>query len=60
MALGDHAELPGEVGLLVGGEVLVPEEDDVVGVERLADFGDHRVTERARQVNAVDLGADER
>ena len=33
VALGDLAELGGEVGLAVGSEVLVPEEDHVVAVE---------------------------
>jgi hypothetical protein len=57
---GDHAELPGEVGLLVRGEFLVAEEDDVVGVEGPTDLGDHGVPQGTRQVDAVDLCADER
>ncbi len=40
VAFGDLAELSGEVGLLGGGELLVAEEDHVVGVERPADIGD--------------------
>ena len=37
VGLGHDAELAGECGLLVGGEGLVAEEDDVVGVQRVAD-----------------------
>ena len=44
--LGDHAELAGEVGLLGGGELLVAEEDHVMGVEGLPDLGHHRLAER--------------
>ena len=35
--LGDGAELAGEVGLLLGRQRLVAEEDDVMGVQRVAD-----------------------
>ena len=35
MRLGDGAELAGEAGLLLGGEGLVPEEDDVMRVQRV-------------------------
>ena len=60
MPLGDLAELAGEVGLPVGGEVLVAEEDHMVGVEGPAHLGHHGVTERPREVEAMDLRSDER
>ena len=59
VAFGDLAELPGEVGLLGGGELLVAEEDHVVGVEGLPDLGHHRLAQRPGQVDAVDLRADD-
>ncbi len=43
-----------------GVELLVAEEDDVVGVEGLAYLGHHRRAERPGQVDAVDLGPDDR
>ena len=39
-------------GLLVGRERLVAEEDDVVGVERVADGGHHLGRQRERDVHA--------
>ena len=48
------------VGLLGGGEVLVAEEDHMMGVEGLPDLGHHRLAERLGQVDAVDLRADDR
>ena len=60
MALGHRPELRGELGLLGGGEVLVAEEDHVMGVQGLPDLGHHRLAERFREVDAVDLGSDDR
>ena len=60
MAFGHRPELRGELGLLGGGEVLVAEEDHVMGVEGLPDLGHHRLAERLRQVDAVDLRSDDR
>ena len=56
--LGDGAELAGEVGLLLGRQRLVPEEDDVMRVQRVADGRHHLGRERGREVDAGDLGAD--
>ena len=53
MSFGELAELAAERRLLVGGQVLVAEEDDVVGVERLPDRGHRRVVERPGQVDAA-------
>ena len=44
--------------MVVGGEGLVPEEDDLVVVEGLADLGDGGVGERGGEVDAGELGAD--
>ncbi len=60
MPFGDHTELPGEVGLLVRRQLLVTEEDDVVGVESGPDLGHHRVPKGAGQVEPVYLRPDER
>ena len=60
VALGDHPELPGEVGLLLGGELLVPEEDHVVAVEG-GPHGRHRLlAQRPGEVDPGDLGPDQR
>ena len=58
--LGELAELAAEGGLLVVGEFLVAEEHDVVGVEGVPDGGHGGVVERPGQVDAGDLGADDR
>ena len=50
----------GECGLLLGGELLVPEEQDVVAVEGLAQRPHDVVGQRGRQVEAADLGTDHR
>src|SRR5580704_15157058 len=52
------AEAAAEGEVLVGGQVLVAEEDHLVVGERVADFADRRVIELLRQVDAGDLGAE--
>ena len=54
----DVAEAPRQPLVLLGIELLVPEEDDAVIEERLADLGHGRVVEIAAQVDAMDLGAE--
>ena len=60
MALGDLAEAARERDLLVGGEVLVGEEQHEVLEPRGADRGDGLVGQRLGEVDAADLGADRR
>ena len=49
------AEAPGERDVLSRGQGLVPEEDDLVVVQRLAQLGDDVVGQLGRQVDARDL-----
>ena len=58
VGLGHLPELAAEVGLLLGCEGLVAEEDDVVRVEGLAHRGDHLGRQRHRQVDVLDLRPD--
>ncbi len=60
MSLGDLAELARELRLLGGRELLVAEEDHVVLVERRPHPGDDGVSQRDGEIDAVDLGADQR
>ena len=60
MGLGDLAELLGEGLLLVGRQLLVPEEDDVIPIERVAHRRHHALAQRPGDVDAMDLGADDR
>src|SRR5262249_12788019 len=54
------AEAPRELEVLLGRDVLVPEEDDLVREQRLADPGDRPLVERVAQVDTRELGADRR
>ena len=56
--LGDGAELAGEVGLLLGGQGLLPEEDDVMGVQRFTDGVHDLGGERLGDVHTPDLCPD--
>ena len=53
-----HAEAARESDLLLGGEVLVAEESDLVVEERLVYSGEGLVIERLREIHAGDLGAE--
>jgi hypothetical protein len=54
----DLAPAPREGELPVRRQRLVAEEDHQVVVQRLADLAEHLVVEVARQVDALDLGAE--
>ena len=54
------AEAAGEREVLLGGDVLVAEEDDLVLEQRAMDLVERLVVERLGQVDASDLGADRR
>ena len=57
VVLLDRAKAGGERNLLVSGQVLVPEEDDAVLIERLLDLVECRIIDRLRNVDATDLCA---
>jgi hypothetical protein len=46
--------------VVVGGDVLIAEERDLVAEERLADVGDRGVVEVGAKIHSVDLVADRR
>ena len=54
------AELPAEGEMLLGGEMLVAEEDHEIFRQRPMDLVGGLVAERLRQIDAADLGADDR
>ena len=54
------AEAAGECEVLLGGDALVAEEDDLVLEQRAPDLGDGLVGEVVAQVDARELGADRR
>ena len=58
VGLGHHTELAGEIGLLLGRERLVAEEDHVVRVQRLAHGGHDGRRQWLRQVDVPDLSSD--
>lgn len=55
---GEFAEEGGEAELVAVVEVLVAEEERLVGEERSVDLRHERGVQRGGQVNAEDLGAD--
>jgi hypothetical protein len=59
MGLGDLAALGGERQVLLGGEVLPREEDDLVLDQGGEDVGHRRLGQGLMQVDSTDLGAGE-
>ena len=59
MGRGELPELAAEVGLLLGGEVLVPEEDDQMTRQGGPSIWPPPRIERGRQIEAADLGPDD-
>ena len=58
MRRGHLAELAGEVGLHVGGEVLAGEEQHQVPAQGATHFGHHGVAQGTAEVEATHLGSD--
>jgi hypothetical protein len=56
----ERAEAPGERGMLVGGQILIAEEDDLVFQDRLFDFVANGIRKRLPKVDPADFRADMR